>query len=151
MRKYLVTWATTDTMETDAKIRLLNGDNELIVNFLNGLTNTRADEVKQGCVILTEPYIEWAALCEPFQTRVDADFIQRDGPAIWAKAKVLNIAAPDILICEIRGLGDAVVVEDIEFDGKIGDTIYLSGSLSIDYSLHGGVDQWTIPYDPELG
>ena len=120
-----------------------------VVEFLSLNKNPRLFG-HESDIIDTELYVEWAHLCDPFELPDDVGYIQR-GTGIKAIAKVLSFAAPDVLICEIKGLGDAVVVEDIKYNGNMGDTIYLSGSLSIDYSLHGGVDQWTIPYDPELG
>ncbi|MBC8537239.1 hypothetical protein [Feifania hominis] len=102
-------------------------------------------------VITTELFIEWSELCEPFQTPENVDYVCGKGPGIYAKAKVLAIASKYTLVCEIKGLSSRIIVDDMHYDGEVGDTIYIWGSLSIDYSEHGLPEKWDIPYDPELG
>ena len=120
-----------------------------VVEFLSLNKNPRLFG-HESDIIDTELYVEWAHLCDPFELPDDVDYIQR-GVGIWAKAKVLAIAAKDTLICEIKGLADRIVVDDLVYTDKVGETIYVAGSLSIDYHEHHNPDQWMIPYDPELG
>ncbi|MBC8537238.1 hypothetical protein [Feifania hominis] len=106
----------------------------------------------EGEIIDSEFYIQWADLCKPFETSKGMEYVQKwESPYIEARGKVLERAAENVLICEIKGLADRIIVDDLTGNANVGETIYLNGSLSIDYYENNTVKNWMIPYDPELG